>query len=495
MLYMMKEEMSINRNNLFNVWLALTLSVLFFHPLFATLHDNVIILQWRIQNSLELLATLALCTLLLTGALWLIDKATNIKIRLVLLILLFIVPFVSFFVHFMQQLGFKGNLITLGQSVHQNRLFVVTIGLFCGSLFFLLVARYPRRITHALIVILLTLSPLNALAGWTLWNLRDKDTKIMIKSHALYEKKTMPPKHNLIVFLFDELSFEYLYKDGSINPLYVNFRRLSSISDNYHAANSPGGKTITAIPGMLMGRRYKNIVMKYDKMQMVAKDNKEENLKIESDNLFAVAKANGYKTFAYGSYLPYCEMFDRSLDVCRSFSLYNYATAETQFSLLNPIMTTFMIWPQQKPQGLIKNKIASQYQRRQIEQVFQITLTTLDEKEPIFLFSHIDIPHFPFVFNRHGYYKNSTAFLQNDENYQKQLEYVDYLLGELLRRMMRNEVFESSNIIVLADHNYRAMFPSSRNHIPLIFKKPYQQTKRDIFDPVNAENILRKSLM
>ena len=66
--------MPIKDKKALKVWLALTLSVLFFHPLFATLHDNDIILQWRVQNSLELIAAVALFTLLLTGALWLIAK-------------------------------------------------------------------------------------------------------------------------------------------------------------------------------------------------------------------------------------------------------------------------------------------------------------------------------------------------------------------------------------------------------------------------------------
>jgi protein-S-isoprenylcysteine O-methyltransferase Ste14 len=62
----------IRHKNLLHVWLALTLTIIFSHPLFATLHDNDIILQWRIQSSWELIAAVALITLLLTGALWLI---------------------------------------------------------------------------------------------------------------------------------------------------------------------------------------------------------------------------------------------------------------------------------------------------------------------------------------------------------------------------------------------------------------------------------------
>ncbi|MCX5810120.1 MAG: sulfatase-like hydrolase/transferase [Proteobacteria bacterium] len=484
--------MPIKHKNFLYAWLALTLSCLFFYPLFATLHDNDIILQWRIQNSLELIAAIALFTLLLTGALWLIDKIPNIKLRFSALFLIFIIPFISFFVHFLQQLGFKGELINLGQYAHGNRFIVVIIGAFCCALFLFLIIRYPRKMTYALIIVLLALSPLNFLAGWTLWNSRHVNTKIVINAPDHYEKKVKTSKHSLIVILFDELSYEYLYKDGSINPQYVNFQQLSSKSDNYHAATSPGSATLTAIPGMLMGRRYENIAMKYDNIYRITKDNKEEYLKIEPDNLFAVAKNKGYKTFAYGTFLPYCEMFDQSLDGCRSFSVYNYATVETQFSLLNPIMTTLIIWPRQRPQGFIKNKAISPWQRRQTEQVFHLTLKTLDEKAPVFMFSHIYSTHLPFVFNRNGYYENKKPFLQNDENYTKGLEYADHLLGELINKMERNGIFEGSEIIILSDHNYRIMFPDKQSHIPLIIKNPYQKAKKDILEPAHAEQALRE---
>jgi hypothetical protein len=486
--------MPIKHKYLLHAWLAFTLSCLFFYPLFATLHDNNIILQWRSQNSLELIAAVALIALLLTGALWLIHKISNTKIRFALFFLIFVIPFISFFIHFLQQFGFKDELINFGQYAHGNRFIVTIIGTSCGALFLLLVIRYPHKMIYALIMVLLALSPLNLLAGWTLWNLRNVNTKIVINAPDHYEKKAKIPKHNLIIILFDELSYEYLYKDGLINHQYVNFHRLSSISDNYHAATSPGNQSLTAIPGMLTGRRYEKIVMKYDMIYLIMKDNKEKYLKIEPNNLFAVAKAKGYKTFAYGTYLPYCEMFDQYLDSCRSFSIYNNANVETRFSLLNPIMTTLIIWPRQRPHGFIKNMVVSRWQRMQIEQVFYLTLKTFDEKAPVFMFSHMYIPHIPFVFNRNGYYDNKEPFLQNSENYQRQLEYVDHLLGELINKMERNGIFESSEIIVLSDHNYRIMFPDKDDHIPLIIKKPYQHTKKDIFDPVHAENILKEGL-
>lgn len=482
--------MWLRHKTILNIWLALTLCILFFHPIFATLHDDNIILQWRFQDSMELISVIALLILLLTGTLWLIDRISDAKTRFFIVFLTFIIPFTSFLVHFLQQLGFKDNLVTFGQYLDENHLLVAIMGVFCAAILMLGI-RYPRKMTYAIVMILFALSPLNLLAIWTLWDLKNINTKIVINTSDPYLGKKQVPKHNLIVILFDEMSYDYLYKNSSIGHNYVNFQTLSNISDNYHTAISPGKKTLTSIPGMLMGQHYDNIIMKYGSLYSITKDNKEECLKTEPDNLFAIAKNRGYKTLAYGPALPYCILFDQYLDVCHSFGGYNSAEVETHFSLLHPIITTFLLWPHQKPQGFIKIPIALLYQREQTEQIFHLILKTLDEKTPIFLFSHLLLPHQPFMFDRNGYYDNKEPFLESSENYLKQLEYVDYLLGKIMLKMKNNGIFESSEIIVLSDHNFRTMFPGKETHIPLIVKHPHQRTKKDIFNPTHVEKLLK----
>jgi len=486
--------MNFKHNKLLNIWLALTLNVLFFHPLFTTLHDNSIILQWRIKDSLELITVIILFTVLLAVLLYLIDKISNLKIHCGLLFLIFIVPFISFLVHFMQQLNLKSALIILSKYEHKNQFSVASIGAFCVVIFLILAIRHPRKLTSGITLILLIMSPLNLLAGLTLWNVRHVNSNIEINATEQFSRKGLTPKHNVIVFLFDELSYDYLYKNTSINPHYKNFYSLSTMSDNYHSAFSPGKHTLTAIPGILMDRHYDDVYMKHDHIYKI-NDDKEERLKIEPDNLFAIAKEKGFKTFAFGTYLPYCEMFGQYLDCGRSFSIYNYASVETHFSLLNPILTNLMIWPRLGPQGYLKNKAISAWQKKQTGQLFKKMSTTLDEKVPVFMFSHIYCLHVPYVFDRNGYYDNKNPFLQNSDNYLKGLEYTDFLLGELINKMKNNGSFEPSEVVVLSDHNYRSMFPGRENHIPLIIKKPYQQTKNDFFDLAHDEDILKNILI
>ena len=54
--------------------------------------------------------------------------------------------------------------------------------------------------------------------------------------------------------------------------------------------------------------------------------------------------------------------------------------------------------------------------------------------------------------------------------------------------------FDSSKIIILSDHNYRLKFPGRENHIPMFIKRPYQKTRKDIYEEVHAEKMLKREI-
>jgi hypothetical protein len=476
------------------MWLSFTLSVLFFYPLIATLNDNDIILHWRIQNTLELLAVIAIMTGIFTAFLYCAERYLNPFLRLAVYSIIAIIPLVSFGVHFLQQLGYKEDLINLGQYVNMHKALGLGIGIFFVTILLIASGRYPSRVLNIILMVLITLSPMNILAGWTLWKLRGENTPVYLKKDGHPSRGAKGQfqnlSHNVIIFLFDELSYEYLYYNKVIRSEYPNIKYLSSISDNYHAATSPGNQTLTSLPGLLTGKKYENITMEYDTIYRITKKNKKDILQVDQNNLFSMAKQKGFRTLMFGPYLPYCELFGVYLDECRSFSIYNYGTIENNFSLLNPLLTTFNIWPRQYPQGLIKNRAASKWQKEQTEETYRLAMKAMDTHEPFLLFVHFYPPHLPFVFDKNGYYENKEPFLQNHENYSRQVGYVDRILGEFIASLKKNDNFERSIIIMLSDHNYRIMYPDRKNAIPLIVKGINQNHRRDIYRPVQAETLL-----
>lgn len=476
-----------------NLWYGLTLSILFFYPLIAGLSDNLILFQWRKNNSLELIVAILLFTLFFACCFGLINKTNNAKIKTAILILICLIPFASFVIYSLQQIGLKNFLILMGDHAVNNILFNIVVVLTLFAIV-LLVFIYPNRIRYVVYFLIMVLSPINFISAWTLFLIKDINTKIVINDSTLVLQKTGVQKHNVVIILFDELSVDYLYSDGLIKSKYPNFKQLSSVSNNYLSAISPGKHTEVAVPGIIMNRHFEKISMESNFIYEFS-DNKKHYLKIDHNNLFAAAKAFGYKTFVYGPYLPYCQMFEKYLDGGRSFSYYNYGAVDTTFSILNPIKTTLCNWPRQKPFGFMKNIFISEWQKKQTDEVLRLSISRLDNKGAIFLFSHLFVTHVPFVFNRNGYYNNNEPFLQDSHNYLNAMEYADYILGEIIRKMKSNGSYESSELTVLADHNYRIMFPGKEDHIPLIIKRPYQKIRIDFRNPVHAEYVLKEEVI
>lgn len=483
-------------------WLSLTLTILFFHPLIATLHENVIFLQWRIQNTFELLAAIALLTVILTLFLCCIEHYSNRYFKLAAYFFISIVPLISFGVHFLRQLGYKEELINLGQYANMNKVACLAIGIFIIAFLFFVSAKYPSRILNVILMLLITLSPINILAGWTIWKVRGENRPIYLKKDMNLSRETQKyphnPAQNIYIFLFDGMSYGLLYNNGVIDSKYSNIKYLSSISDNYHSATAPSIdktiNTLTSIPGLLTGRKYGSVTIEDDTMYQTTKKAKIKMVEIDQNNLFSIAKKNKLKTLLFGSYLPYCELFGNYLDECRSFSIYNYGALETNFSLFNPVLTTLFLWPHQYFQGIIKIRLASKFYKELTEKTIRLTMQALDNPIPSLLFTHFYFLHSPFFFNKNGYYKNKEAYLLHRKNYLNQLDYADQVIGKLIARLKENGKFEKSMIVVLADHNCPFLYPDHILEIPLIIKGINQNHKRDILEPVQAEILLMNKI-
>lgn len=488
--------MNIDRLKLFAMMLlGATLSSLFFYPLFSELHDNILILQWRLINTVELFCAFLLFSLFAGVAFYLIYKCRNFYIKLLILLLIVFIPFMSFFIYVLKQLLGAGIIVTVSNLLfvrHSLILLRIIAILVVGVVFI----RYPRRIVQIVILILFVLSPITILSIWSGIKASSKNTIIFMnncndKKLSLSQHK---PEDNILIILFDELSYDYLYENGEIKREYENFRNLSQISDNYHRALSPGDCSLTSIPGLIMGKTFKGIKMEYGQIYKITKKQETKLLTIDSKNLFSYAKEAGYKTFCFGAYLHYCVLFGEWLDEGRSFSVYNYGNLSNEFKPYNPIFTTIVLLPHQFPYGLLKNPLYSLWEKNIIEQSFALTMGAINSPEPFFIFTHFYIPHLPFTFNKNGFYKNSRPFLQNQENYSKQLDYVDKLLGNLIAELKRNGKFDNTTIVVLADHNYRIMFPERKMAVPLIIKHRDQRTHNDIYDSVRTSVVLGKEL-
>jgi hypothetical protein len=302
-----------------------------------------------------------------------------------------------------------------------------------------------------------------------------------------------PPGRSLYVFLFDELSYRFVYRHEQLRSDLPYLRRLSEAATNYHAAMAPNDRTITSLPGLLASRDFLDVTVVEDGIFESRPTGDQVPLDLNGPNgLFRRAKANGLRTEMVGYYLPYCRLLAGVADACVSYSWYNYSTAADGFSPFNPILTNIVLWPYQPPFGLLKVPALSSLQRRIVELTTAAAVADLQVGSPRFRFVHFSVPHHPFVFDRQGYHPAADPMLKNAENHKRQLEYVDTLVGRLVDQLQQAGVFESSTVVVMSDHEYRwpPLAKPDSMHIPLIVKHPGQRTREDVSEPVKAARVL-----
>jgi arylsulfatase A-like enzyme len=111
---------------------------------------------------------------------------------------------------------------------------------------------------------------------------------------------------------------------------------------------------------------------------------------------------------------------------------------------------------------------------------------------PVFEFIHFNLPHSPFIYDGDRYAPAADPWLQNEDNYVKQVKHVDYLVGRFLAAMEKQARFTGSDVIIMSDHGYRALAPKGQaHHVPLLIKRAGQARRRDHDEPVQTEVILR----
>ena len=94
---------------------------------------------------------------------------------------------------------------------------------------------------------------------------------------------------------------------------------------------------------------------------------------------------------------------------------------------------------------------------------------------------HTMVPHFPYVFNADGTRHKATnaSFLDPSAdpaavfvNYRKQVQFVDKILGDFVQKLKTENLYDTSVIVITADHGLGAGPLTSRLHVPMIIRAP-----------------------
>jgi len=475
------------------LWIGLTLAILFFYPLIASLAEGLYYMSWQLLNTVELVISIFFCLILFTILIIFIDKIKRQWLRVLLLCIVIFIPFSFFIIHIIRQAGWK----TQAEYIVYGDFLGINIYVLLGIVVFMVIALFWhqlfRNLYKKLITSILILSPISILSfiviiqygfnGFT-------DNMGTISNLTEKTKYSQKENRNVFVFLFDELDYSFLYDNGIISNDYPNLRIFSEYSKNYHAAKSPGDATLVAIPRLLVSNANSKIYVCGDNLctrELSANSKRLDTRK----NIFKLAQSKGFKTSVIGWMHPYCKQYGNSLDYCRSYSIYNYSTFNRSFSLLNPVYTNFILLPHQKPFGLVKTPIYSRFHHRNVSLTHKRALQVIEQSDSVFAFFHYSIPHLPFIYIRDQYAPPKHPFLENKLNYKRQLQYVDTIFGEIISTIKKSGKFESSTIIVLSDHGYRKFLKSSKQkHVPMLVYDDSNAVRSDIKKAVMTQDII-----
>jgi hypothetical protein len=474
-------------------WLGFALAALFFYSLAVALDTDIYYLQWQAADLIEAGVALLLLALAFAVVIYLVWPRAD-RAALLILLAAAALPLASFAAGLARQLPFDDALRALGQNgVVRFAAPAAVLGLIATGVVF-----WPRGFLRGLRLLLVLVSPVSLVVVESLiTSASDADAVVRVSRRlpARGAEDAAAGCDPVLAVLFDELSFSYLYADARVRPEYSAIAATASQATNYLAMSAPGPETLVSMPSFLATRHLRDIRVESNAIfELDAEGHLLPFTAGRPEALFPTARRLGFSTEMAGYYLPYCEMLDGLLDACQSLSFYNMSSVDDGFSVIDPLMTTLILWPRQFPFGLLKNPPFARLQRGLVENTATFAMQSMHTGRPVFRFVHFSVPHFPFVFDGQRFNPPFDPLRTSPDNaYRSQVRYVDRLFGTLTQHMRDEGTYDSTTIVVLADHGFRfGGIERNPRQIPFIVKGAGQRERADVATPMRGEVALKQ---
>ncbi len=285
-----------------------------------------------------------------------------------------------------------------------------------------------------------------------------------------------PPVH---LILFDMLSYEFLFENSKAANSYPHFESFSRDSECFVNAYSPGSTTGTAVPRLLTGIDLKEIGQASTQW-VVSAESLSRMMPISSkETLFSMVGKDGYNIFLRAFAFPYLNNFEKYIQSGRIHP----------FDALWKGGMHSLVWPIIAPGGIQHQKTVNSILDDYINRVH-------DNPRNTFFFTHWNIPHDPFIYNKSGNMLSRFELTRQlitspdrKRQYKSQLVGTDAVLGQLIQAMKDSGTYDESLVIVTSDHNIKG-FGFDMKRVPLIIKQPHQNNSNIVHSRVTTLNIL-----
>ena len=445
---------------------GLTLSTLFFYPLITALSgENINLLHWALIDSMETISSwlfvgIVFSILIYAGKYYFSNKISGIWS---LILFEFCVSMALGGV--IRNEPFTSVLKDHRQEINTLTIIAALLNLFLICWIYFKKSNRPQEIIRSALLIASPVNLIFILCLSTLILNPKFNSRIQIASSAeVNASKKNKAKTMTIILLFDELSPDYLYGSKKVNlDSYPTLKNMVQNSNKFMNAYLPGGRTAVAIPN-LFNHNHDGI-----------------NLKNLLENKNKDSRAMGWS-------LDYCtEIIPRNRN-CSSTSIFNARTLTNEFSLTNQIWTNLNLLPYQKPYGFLKIPAAAAMHRRTLTKTNQWLSNQIKDLNSELIYAHFNIPHPPMLDEKTIGYYDSKRFDINEKNYLRQFKYIDEVLASLSYELESSKIKNNVNLIILSDHNVRALISSEKREQIVLLYKPADNHKINSISLNKKEN-------
>lgn len=328
-------------------------------------------------------------------------------------------------------------------------------------LFGILTWRYGLRLQSAAASLLLFATPVFAiLLGMTV-------SRFLTRHPSEFQQPALQPftatrtasangtaSPRVVWIVFDEMDYRLSFTERPRTLDMPEFDRLATESIHATDALTPANSTEDSIPALLHGGPVRLVrplspaiagIRYADSDQLVQWNS--------SQTIFSTARTLGYNTAIVGWYLPYCRVLAGDLNECTWSAMGNRmnSTGATFIeNLLNQnrtLVETSMLSP-------FGQSLTIRKRVRTITRILEQARRAVADPRLGFVYLHFPVPHPPPVYDR--FRRTMTKANSPVSGYIDSLALADRILGDLRTEMQSSGLWDSTTLLVTADHSFRS---------------------------------------
>lgn len=373
-----------------------------------------------------------------------------------------------------------------------ERKWLLLVAFVLGVVALVLVYKHNRRPARMAITLLMILSPLflvNLVS--VIWlRTRHSTAQAFQEQRPTERVSTRANTPHIVWIVFDELEQRAAFINRSPEIKLPALDRFKSESLSTSNAHPPAKYTLSSLPALTIGRSVVDSVPLAPNDCELKLDKGEKVRWSKESNVFSQARAEGFSTGLAGWYLPYCRVIGSSLDSCSWVPVIDPVNpALDQLTLSHALWLSVRTAVFRIP--LAFRLLESRYERQrrlehreEFERLSKAANELLQQDLNLKML-HYPIPHHPWIYDAKTQSFSTAATIGYDDN----LVLTDRTLGEIRLALERAGKWDSSIVIVTADHWWRLAEPvngQQDQRIPFMIKLPGQKEGMEYQKPFNT---------